>query len=69
MVSSEIFFGSILILLLHLSDTQIRTHVSSRPNFSCEVAQHYANIAPWTLPISHARRSRPNYQQQQGMKG
>ena len=40
MVSSEFFFGSILILLLHTSDTQMRTHFSSRPNFSCEVCRY-----------------------------
>ncbi len=40
---------------------QIRMHDSSCPNFPCEVAQHYAYIAPWTPPINHARRSHPNY--------
>ena len=36
MVSSVNSFGSLLILLLHRSDTQIHTHSFSGPKFSCD---------------------------------
>ncbi len=37
------FFGSLLILLLRRSDTQIRTHSFSRPKFSSDLSNLYPN--------------------------
>ena len=59
------FFGSLLILLLHRSDTQIHTLCFSRPNFSCNehtIIQIVYNMVAALRLFYCARRCPPNYQ-------